>query len=152
RQALAIRRELAAAPGADVETRLDVAISLWKLGWLQQRMGSAAEARATHEEMRDIAERLKALVPTDPARSLPARAVCPSAAPGETIPTTDAVRTVLAQAHHNIGNVLGMMGKFPKALDSYRKALAIYQKLADANPANDIYLHSLAGTYDGIGV
>src|SRR5262249_29586224 len=152
RQALAIRRELAAEPGADVETRLDVAISLWMLGYLQQRMGNAAEARAAHEEMRDIAERLEALVPTDPARFMPARAVSTLAAPGETLPTTDAVRAVLAHAQQDIGNVFGMEGKFPEALDSYRRALAIYQTLADANPARDLYQDMLAGTHQGIGI
>jgi tetratricopeptide (TPR) repeat protein len=152
RKALALRRELAAAPGADVETRLDVASGLWKMGRLLQLMGNAAEARVAHEEQRDLAERLEALAPIDAGRVMPARAVFDNAGPAETIATTDAVRAMLANAHHSIGNVLSSTAKFPEALDSYRKALAIYQKLADANPGNDHCQQCLAGTYTGLGV
>jgi tetratricopeptide (TPR) repeat protein len=151
RQALALRRELAAAERADGETRLDVACSLWKMGFLLQRMGNAAEARVAHEEQRELAERLEALTPTDGVCVFPARAVLPGASPAETIATTDAVRLMLAHAHHSIGNVLSMTGKSPEAVDSYRKALAIYQKVVDANPANNHCRHMLAGTYYGMG-
>jgi serine/threonine protein kinase/tetratricopeptide (TPR) repeat protein len=152
RKALAARRELAAAPGADVETRLEVASSLSKMGWLLQTMGNTAEARVAHEEQRDLAERLKTLAPIDAARVMPARAVLPEAAPAETLATADAVRVVLANAHHNIGIVLTSERKFPEDLGSYRTALAIYQKLADANPAFDQYQLCQAGTYQNIGL
>jgi tetratricopeptide (TPR) repeat protein len=151
RQALALRRELAAAPGADVATRLDVARSLWLMGSLLLTMGNFAEARLAHEEQRDLAEQLEALAATDAVPLLPARAVLPHAEPAEVLNTTDAVRTVLAHAHHNIGSVLVSTGKYPEALDPYRKALAIYQKLADANPGIDQLQHMVAGTYTRIG-
>src|SRR6516162_2917132 len=44
RKALALRRELAAAEGADVKTRLDVASSLLAVGWLLRTTGKPAEA------------------------------------------------------------------------------------------------------------
>ena len=81
RKALALRRELAAAEGADVETRLDLTRSLAKVGWLLLRGtgdlaggGSAiapvdtAAAPAAFEEQRDLAERLEAEHPTDAVR------------------------------------------------------------------------------------
>ncbi len=152
RKALALRQELAAAPGAEVATRLDVARSLWMMGVLLQKMGNSAEARVAHEEQRDLAEWLEALAPTDAVSVLPARAVLPQAEPEEVLNTTDAVQTVLAHAHRNIGNVLYMTARFQEALDPSRKALAIYQKLAEANPGIDQFRHMLAGTYSRIGV
>jgi tetratricopeptide (TPR) repeat protein len=111
RQALALRRELAAAAGADVETRLDVARSLYEVGWMLQMTGDNAGSLATHEEQRDLAERLEAEHPTD------------------------AVRVVLAQAHNGIAIALAFTGKQAEALQAFQKALATWQKLADANPA-----------------
>jgi eukaryotic-like serine/threonine-protein kinase len=149
RHALAVRRELAAEPGADVETRLDVACSLWRMGWLLWRMGNTAEAMAALEEQRDLAERLQTLAPTDAARVLPLRTFLPTAAPAESITMADAVRAVLGHAYHHIGIVLYIERKFPEALESYRKALALVQKLADANPA---YGFNPAGTYEALGL
>jgi tetratricopeptide (TPR) repeat protein len=151
RQALALRRELAAAPGADLETQLDVVCSLWRMGWLLDRLGNGAEARAAHEEQRDLAERLEALDPTDAQRLIPARAVFDDVAPAETITTIDAVRVLQGHAHHNLGNVHWGMLKYQEAVDAFRKALPIYEKLADANPGNSNYRKSLAGTYGSIG-
>jgi serine/threonine-protein kinase len=112
RQALALRRELAAAEGADVEARLDVARSLSAVGDLLRSTGDLTGAMRAYEEQRDIATALEAES------------------------TTDAVRAVLAQSHNGIGNVLLMMVKpEEEALTAYRKALAIRQKLADASPA-----------------
>jgi serine/threonine-protein kinase len=151
RKALAVWRELAAVPGADMETRLDVGRSLWRMGWLLHRMGNNAEARVAHEEQRDLAEGWEALAPTDAVRLRPARTFFPEAAATETIATTDAVWVMLAGAHHSIGNVFWATAKFPEALDSFRKALAIYEKLADANPSSVFFRQSLAGTYSSIG-
>src|SRR4029077_2258689 len=68
RKALALRRELAAAEGADDETRLNVARSLEKVGWLLSQKGDGmlrmtgdfAEALAVFEEQRERAEQLEA--------------------------------------------------------------------------------------------
>jgi tetratricopeptide (TPR) repeat protein len=152
RKALALWRELAAAPGADVETRLYVGRSLWSIGWLLQRMGNYAEARVAHEEQRDLAEGWEAPAPTDAVRLMPARTFFPEAAATERIAATDAVRVMLAGAHHSIGQVFRNTARFPEALDSSRKALAIYEKLADANPSSVFFRQNLASTYNGIGV
>ncbi len=107
-KALALRRELAAVPGADVETRLDVARSLHAVGSLLQGTGDMAAAMAAFQEVRDLAAVLDAESPTD------------------------AVRVLLGYGHNGIGFVLAATGKPAEALDAFRKALAVYQKLPEA--------------------
>src|SRR5215471_7024358 len=62
RKALALRRELAAAEGADGEARLDVARSLAMVGKLLRQLSSGTPdftgALASFEEQRELAERL----------------------------------------------------------------------------------------------
>ncbi len=128
RKALALRRELTAAEGADVETRLDVARSLNKVGELLRATGDFAGALAASLEQRDLAQRLEAEHPSD------------------------SVRSVLAQGHHNIGYVRYSMGKPEEALADWRKVLAIRQKLADANPADAQFQQSLASIHNNIAV
>jgi tetratricopeptide (TPR) repeat protein len=127
RKALAARRELAAAEGADVETRLDVARSLRAEGILLYYTGDPRGARRAWEEQRDIATALEAESPTDP------------------------VRAVLARSHNTIGVLLMETGKPPEALEAFRKALAIQQQLADANPAIPAYQSDLALSHNNIG-
>jgi serine/threonine-protein kinase len=109
RKALALRRELAAVVGADVETRLLAIRSLEAVGWmlLREGPGSRAEALSAFQEQRDLAAALEAESPTD------------------------AVRVQMAFGHNRVGIVLDATGKAAEALDSYRKALAIYQKLPE---------------------
>jgi serine/threonine protein kinase/tetratricopeptide (TPR) repeat protein len=131
-KALAVRRELAAAEGADVETRLDVTRSLYAVGNLLRRT-DPAEALSAFQEVRDLAAALEVESPTD------------------------AVRVQLAIGHNGIGFALDGMGKLAETLDSYRKALAIYQKLPEAGqypqpgygPTFGLQLQ--AGTYMSIG-
>jgi serine/threonine protein kinase/tetratricopeptide (TPR) repeat protein len=127
RKALALRRELAAAEGADVEARLDVARSLDKVGLLLRATGDTTAALAVLEEQRDLAERLEAEHPSD------------------------AVRSVLARSHNSIGLVHTYLRKPAEALSAYRKALAIRQKLADANPAVTEFHRDLATNHHSIG-
>jgi tetratricopeptide (TPR) repeat protein len=108
RQALALRRELAAEEGADVETRLDVARSLHAVGGLLRGAGKPAEALSAFQEERDLAAALEAESPTDN------------------------VRAQLALGHNGVGGVLDATGKPDEALDAYRKALAIYERLPEA--------------------
>ena len=134
RKALAIRRELAAAPGADVKTRLDVALSLYATGSSLRGIGDTAAALAAFEEERDLAAALEAAAPTD------------------------TVRAYLGIGHNSIAIVLDAMGKPGEALDAYRKALAIYQTLPEdreypvpgQGPTFGIQLQ--AGTYMTIGL
>jgi tetratricopeptide (TPR) repeat protein len=127
RKALAIRRELAAAADADVPTRLDVAHSLWAVGWLLFDMGDMAGALAAYEEQRDIAQALEVESPTD------------------------AVRAVLARSYHSIGYLLLSTGKRPEALTEYEKARDIWEKLVEANPTHTDFQSDLAQIHDKIG-
>jgi tetratricopeptide (TPR) repeat protein len=128
RKALALRRELAAAPGADVETRLNVARSLRVEGILLIVTGDRTGALKAWEEQRDIATALEAESPTD------------------------AVRAVLGQSHNSIGALLIGTGKPVEALKAYQEALAIRQKLADAHPAVAQFQSDLALSYNNIGL
>jgi tetratricopeptide (TPR) repeat protein/tRNA A-37 threonylcarbamoyl transferase component Bud32 len=128
RKALTLRRELAAAEGADAETRLDVARSLDKLGGLLEQTGDNAGALAALEEERHLAEGLEAEHPTD------------------------AVRSALAQSHQNIGMVHYYTGKPVEALTAFQKASAIWQKLADANPAVVEFQRGIASVHNRIGI
>src|SRR5579864_8665402 len=134
RKALAVRRELAAHPGADVETRLDVAQSLGAVADLLISSGDLAEALLTYQEQRDLGAALEAESPTDAARAQ------------------------LACGHNGIGFVLERTGKPAEALESFRKALAIYQTLPEGGqfmlqprfgPVFGLQLQT--GTYISIG-
>ena len=127
RKALALRRDLAAAPGADVETRLDVARSLKAVGNLLGSTGDTAGALSAFAEQRDLAAALEAVAPTDAARAQ------------------------VAYAHHGIGRVLWNTGKPAEALQEYQKAVDIRQKLVDANPAASEFQRDLALSHNYIG-
>jgi tetratricopeptide (TPR) repeat protein len=127
-QALAIRRELAALPGADTEAGLDLARSLRMVGRLLSATGDDAGALAMYEEARQVAEDLVAADPSDAARA------------------------ALAQSHHNIGMVLERMNRPQAALAAYHEALKLRQKLADANPAVTQFQSDLAYSHNNIGV
>jgi tetratricopeptide (TPR) repeat protein len=174
RKALAIRRELAAEVGADVETRLDVARSLGRVGLRLASTGDNAGALAAFKERRDLAERLEALDPTDAVRfelaqshhniagmlsQKPAEALAElgkSLAMLQTLvdanPTVTEFQRLLASSHHNIGWMLARTGKPAEALESYGESLAIYQKLAAANPANTDCQFELATNYGNLGL
>jgi tetratricopeptide (TPR) repeat protein len=123
RKALALRRELAAAPGADVEARLDVALSLQVVAGLLRQTGDRAGALAAFEELRDLAAAL----------------------------TTDAPTDYLAAAYNGIGLVLSETGKLAEALKAYAQARDLVQKLVDANPAGTRFQSDLAWSHSNIG-
>jgi serine/threonine-protein kinase len=127
RKALAVRRELAAAAGADVETRLDVARSLRQVGYLLRSTGDPAEALSAYREQRDLAASLEAEAPAD------------------------AVRAELAHGHYGVGVVLAQTGKPAEGLREFQEAVAIQQKLVDANPAVTAYQRDLANSHNSIG-
>src|SRR5262249_36300333 len=81
--------------------------SLHAVGLLLLHTGDPAGALSAFQEQRELAAALEAESPTD------------------------AVRVQLAYGHSSIGFVLQDMGKWVEALDAYRKALAIYQKLPE---------------------
>jgi tetratricopeptide (TPR) repeat protein len=127
RKALALRRELAAAEGADVETQMDLAHSLGRVAWLAGMTGDGAAAMAAAVEQRDLAARMAAEHPTD------------------------AVRALLAQSHQTFGIGLNKTGRPGKALTEHRKALAIFEKLADSNPNVTEHRSNVAASHLNIG-
>jgi tetratricopeptide (TPR) repeat protein/tRNA A-37 threonylcarbamoyl transferase component Bud32 len=128
RKALALRRELAAAPEADVETRLDVARSLGAVGSLLEDTGNRPGALAMYQEQRTLAEQLAAQAPTA------------------------SVLAVQASGYHRVAHVLEGTGKPAQALEAYQQAQAIRQQLVDANPAVSGFQKDLATTHNNIGV
>src|SRR5262249_9117702 len=96
RKALAVRRELAAAAGADGVSRLEVARSLRGVGILLYYTGDRTGALRAWEEQRDIATALEAESATDPARA------------------------VLARSHNTFGVLLMETGKPAEALQSFQ--------------------------------
>jgi tetratricopeptide (TPR) repeat protein len=175
RKALAVRRELAAAEGADVETRLDVARSLRAEGILLYYTGDRAGALRAWEEQRDVATALEAESPTNAVRGILARShstlavlLMEAGKPAEALqefqnalamqqkladanPAVTGFQSDLALSHNNVGTVLVRTGKPEEALAEWRKALAINQKLADAHPAVADYQSAVAGTHNNIG-
>ena len=165
RKVLAIRRELAAVGGADVETRLNVARSLLLLGSLLHRSGDTKEALSALREQRDLVAALEAESPTyavraqaadghlrlgdiesreSPALALESyrKALAISQKLPETgqydLPGQALTSTLESQAiiSLNMGWVLLQTGKLADALESFRTASGIAEKLAKANPAN----------------
>src|SRR5262245_8825625 len=174
-KALTVRRELAAAEGADGEARLDVARSLRAVGILLYYTGDPTGALRAWEEQRDIATALEAESPTDAVRAVLARShntlavlLMETGKPAEALeafrkalaiqqkladanPAVAGYRSDLALSHNNIGMVLLRTGKPEEALTAWREALAINQKLADAHPAVAECQSALAGTHNNIG-
>jgi eukaryotic-like serine/threonine-protein kinase len=121
RKALAVRRELAAAPGADVETRLDVARSLGAMGILLSASDLEGALRAFSEE-RDISAALAAES------------------------SQDTVLAVLGRCLTNFGTALWRQGKMTEALEAEEKAAAILRKLIEANPKDTELQYDLASS------
>ncbi|MFN7874721.1 MAG: tetratricopeptide repeat protein [Pirellula sp.] len=127
RKALALRRELAGEPGADVETRLAVARSLREVGVLLNETGEPAEAIKAWEEQRGIALDLEAESPIEDALEL------------------------AAMANNGLGFLFLRTSQMAEAQASYEKALSLFQKLTVVNPTNNQFLAGLAQTHLNLG-
>ena len=168
RKALALRRELAVQPGADVQTRLDVVHSMREVGTLLAATGELPEAVRAFEEQRELALVLEPESPTGSAleqagraynwlgvlmermgRPAEARAnfdkaLAASQKLTDTHPANPQFRAWLAQTHVNIGNLLIETGLLVEALAAHERAMAIRQKLADENRSVTKYQTDLA--------
>jgi tetratricopeptide (TPR) repeat protein len=111
RKALAVRRELAAEPKADVETRLDVVRSLGLVGTCLLGTGDDEKALELNAEQVAVAEALKEESPTE------------------------AVLAALAQTYNTRSSILGNGVKTLDALASNEKALEILRELVKTNPS-----------------
>jgi hypothetical protein len=59
---------------------------------------------------------------------------------------------ILANSHESIGNVLVDQGKLPAALESYRAALPIRDRLSKAEPDNPGWRVAYAGSHGSMGL
>lgn len=174
RKALAIRRELAATPGADVAVRLDVARSLLEVGLLQDAMGNKAGALEAFEEQCAIATTLEAESPSDAVREVLAsshhaigwvqsrtgkpdlakhsydQAVALRQQVVDASPERADSQAKLAWSLLNLANLLSATGRSEEAMAMYERALATYKTLADAHPKVTIYQNDLASSYNNI--
>ena len=128
RQALEVRRRLAAEPNADDETKADVGRSLNDLGFVLSGTSHKHEAQASYEEAQRLLESLR--------RGSPA---------------LTSVRHELARSLHYRGMLLSETGKPAEAIDAYRAALAIRQGLADSDRGNTQFQYDLAAGHLDIG-
>jgi serine/threonine protein kinase len=128
RKALTVRQELAAAPGADVETRLDVARSLGAVGLLLCVTGDVDGGMKSYAEQQALAGELERESPTE------------------------AVRTVLGQNLTATSLVLVETGKLEEALAINGKAVALFRALIAGNPDDTRHRSELAQclTYRGM--
>jgi len=128
RKALAVRRALAAEPGADAGTKLDVVRRLIAAGLLQESPRDMAGALESYSE---------------------ARALAAAEAGGR---EADQARQMLGTAYSRFGLVLALTDDPAGALAAYGEALAIRQKLADANPGVAQFQRGLAATHSHLGL
>jgi serine/threonine protein kinase len=107
KKAVAIRRELAAAPGAGPSERVELARALNDQGLEAQVLNDHAGGLAAHEEARALVEPL-------------------ANGPGATL----AARRALGFAHHGAAMALETTGKTLEALAAYRRAREVRELLA----------------------
>ena len=158
----AIRERLAAADPGNAGWQRDLSVSHDNIGDVLQAQGNLAAALDSYKAAHAIRERLAAADPGNAgwqsdlsvshpndrrlcsglrAISLPrSTATRPhtrsgSASPPPT-PEMPAGSSNLSFSHNNIGDVLRAQGNLPAALDSYKAAHAIRERLAAADPGN----------------
>jgi eukaryotic-like serine/threonine-protein kinase len=128
RKAVAIRRELAAAPGAGASEGVELARALNDQGWEAQQFNDLAGGLAAHEEARTLAEPL-------------------ATGPGATL----AARRALGFAHHRAGLALDLTGKTGEALVAFRRAREVREPLARDAAAIPDDRHQLVYSISNIG-
>ncbi len=173
RSVLAARESMAAEPGADIETKVEVGRSLTEVTSLLDLMGKADEAVAVYRRLESL---LAGPAGSDPAARAALAGCCTrlarvlehagqptealaaclraranlealAAAPGG----SNDVRRDLAETVHQIACYLWYTGKLAEAANEFRAALAIDQKLADENPAVPEFRFNRARRHDFLG-
>ena len=173
RKALAVRRELASAPAADVATRLDVARSLYAVGRISFITGDAEEALRAFAEQHDVAAALEAESPTEAqvvlAQSLirTGQALVHMGKSADGLVATEKAVALLrkfaakpadTELHYELARsllvlqvLLWDMGKPTEALEALENARAILHNLTEANPADTRFWSGLGATHNIIG-
>jgi serine/threonine-protein kinase len=174
RAVLVARQALAAEPGADAASTVEVGRSLIAVAGLLHETGQTDEALATYRRSESL---LSGLAGTDPSARA-ALAVCrsrlgvilsrmgrtadalsafrqaradqeaPAAAPGA---TTEARRD-LADTLNQIGLLLSQTGRTAEAEAEHRHALAIREELVAQHPAGIEFRRSLGGSHHNLGM
>jgi serine/threonine protein kinase/tetratricopeptide (TPR) repeat protein len=159
RKALAIRRELAAEAGADVETRLNVARSLSALGILSAAVGDIDGALRAFTEQHDLAAALAVEHPTEAVLAVLAQsfdynsqALRESNRSAEALASNEQAVAILrklievkpgdmelqkdlSRSLINMGLSLWLVGKWAEEQEAYLNARAVLEKLIEANPS-----------------
>ncbi len=173
RSVLAAREALAAEPGADIETKVEVGRSLTEVTSLLDLMGKADEAVAAYRRLESL---LKGPAGSNPAARAELAACCTRLArvlqhagrPDEALAAclraradlealsaaagaTNNVRRDLAETVHQIACHLWYTGKLAEAVHEFRAALEIGQKLADEKPAVPEFRFNLARSHEFLG-
>ncbi len=169
RKGLAVRRELAASPGAETEAVLDVARSLYDTGVTLDSTGDSAGSAASTAEALALVEGLVAAGRGgDEARALLAEslnwAAIKAANPREALemahralamarelvakdPGASRHLEILSQVHSILGSFHANMGRHAEAIAAYEEAAAILRRLADAQPGVFRFQDNLAKAY-----
>jgi tetratricopeptide (TPR) repeat protein len=174
-KALAIRRELAAAADADVETRLDVARSVGSVGAILFFSGDAEAALACFMEQQSVAAALDAQSPSKAAQVVLAKGSTNAAGalqflekPNEALAANGKAAALLrklleddpdsTELQFDLGFILcarGYLlwetGKWAEDFAAMEEARVILEKLVKENPAVPRFQRALAHTYNNVG-
>jgi serine/threonine protein kinase/tetratricopeptide (TPR) repeat protein len=178
RKAMAVRRELASRPGADAESTLDLARSLYAIAVMQAGAKDMAGALASLREAIALAEGLEAsgrasdavrnalalslnyhgillmagrsaLPDRDKAKEYNARAMSIAEKLVATNPRDNESRWLLGATVQFQADLLDAPAERPSVL---KRSLAIIRELAADNPDLSKYRDSMARGYDGVGL
>ncbi|QVL33971.1 serine/threonine protein kinase [Telmatocola sphagniphila] len=167
RKALEMRRNLAAAPGSDLKTQLNVARSLGAVGYILLFTGDLDGAMLNFREQHDTAAALAKDSPTEAVQVVVAQSLTrfamvhrskqrPSEASTETDmaaailrklskvnPTSEELQQELARTLEQSGKLLWEAGKWQPALANHDNAHVIWNKLASTHSDISRYQYSL---------
>jgi eukaryotic-like serine/threonine-protein kinase len=174
RKGLAVRRELAASPGAGAEAAVDVASSLYYLGVTLSEIGDTAGSKASAGEALELAEGLVAAGRGgDEARALLAESLnwasthtADRQAGLELARRAQAIARELAgknpeappylqlqsDSQSIYGSALSALGRRDEAIAAYLDGAAILERLIEAQPGKFVYQDYLARDFNNIAV
>ena len=129
RDALALRKQLAADFPTRPDFRQELARTYGNLGLLLRDTGRLQEAEAAYREALKLQQQLAADFPTRPD-----------------------FRQELARSHHNLGTLFYQTGRLKETETVWRDALALRKQLAADFPTRPDFRQELARTYGNLGL
>ncbi len=177
RHVLAAREAMAAEPGADIEMRIDVGLSLVAVAGLLRSAGRTWDAEGAFRKAEELLSELARSQTAGPSPARAALARCRSSlaplleetgrsdealaklrlaeedqeGPASTPGATAEEQEDLAGTHYREGVLLTQLGRTDEALSEYRAALALSRRLAHAHPAVTRFRRYLAKMHNGLG-